>query len=170
MRQRLLSFLLLLALFSVTAIGYAQQTTIYIVRHAEKDRSDPSDTDPLLSREGLQRASDLDTLFKKEAVAGIFSTDLRRTRETAKPLSLRTGLRIITYNPKEQAELVKQVKKEYNGKTVLIVGHSNTVLPLLVAFGGIAPVSEIKDTDYRYLFKLVIDGDKVVTESLTYGR
>jgi broad specificity phosphatase PhoE len=170
MRQWLLSFILAMSLLTIIATCFAQQTNIYVVRHAEKDKSDPSDMDPILTREGLQRAKDLDTLLKKEKIAGIFSTDLKRTRETAKPLSLRTGLRIITYNPKESAALVKMVKKEFTGKTVLIVGHSNTILPLLVAFGGVAPISEIKDDDYRYLFKLVINDDKVVTEALTYGR
>lgn len=170
MRQWYFSLFLFAALWSVSVVGYAQKTVLYVVRHAEKDKSDPADSDPVLTKEGLQRAKDLDTLLSKETITAIFSTDLKRTRETAKPLSLRTGNTIITYNPKENQDLVAKVKKEFSGKTVLIVGHSNTILPLLVAFGGKAPISEIKDEDYRYLFKLVIDGDTVQTEALTYGR
>lgn len=74
------------------------------------------------------------------------------------------------YNAAEQTTLVNKVKKDFAGKTVLIVGHSNTVLSLVDAFGGKTSITEIKDSEYRNLFKLVIKGTEVTITELNYGR
>jgi hypothetical protein len=50
------------------------------------------------------------------------------------------------------------------------VGHSNTLLPLVQALGGQTSITAIRDHDYRYLFRLSIDGQNVKTEELTYGQ
>jgi 2,3-bisphosphoglycerate-dependent phosphoglycerate mutase len=161
---------LLLAIFICTiSAALAQATTVYIVRHAEKDMSDPNTKDPRLTGVGLQRAQDLSTTLEKEEIAAIFSTSYIRNLQTAEPTAKRTGKKVIVYDPTNMTDLVTTVKNQYNGKTVLIVGHSNTVLPLVRAFGGNTIVGEIKDTEYRYLFKVVISGEKTTTTELYYG-
>ena len=50
--------------------------------------------------------------------------------------------------------------KEHAGRTVLVVGHSNTV-PLIVRALGGPDVGAIADSEYADMFTLVIDGDKV---------
>lgn len=152
----------------ISAAGFAQTTVVYIVRHAEKDMADGNVKDPRLTPEGLKRSFDLSTKLEKEDIAAIFSTDYIRTRQTAEPLSKRLKQKIQIYDPSIPSDIVRYVNNNYKGKTVLIVGHSNTILPMIRAFGGSTTVTEIKDYDYSYLFKLVID-DKVNTSYMYYG-
>lgn len=166
--MRKLVFLLFIFLCT-GSVALAQATTVYIVRHAEKDMSDPKAKDPKLTGAGLRRASDLSTTLEKEDMAAIFSTHYTRNLQTAEPIAKRTGKKITVYDPTNMTDLVTTVKNQYNGKTVLIVGHSNTVLPMVRAFGGNTIVGEIKDTEYRYLFKLVISSIKTTTTELFYG-
>lgn len=154
-------------LFSATT-ALAQSTTVYIVRHAEKDMADGNVKDPRLTPEGLKRSFDLSAKLEKDEISAIFSTNYIRTIQTAEPLSKRIKKKIQIYDPTIVSDIVRTVNNNYKGKTVLIVGHSNTILPMIRAFGGSTTVTEIKDYDYSYLFKLVID-DTVNTSYVYYG-
>jgi broad specificity phosphatase PhoE len=57
------------------------------------------------------------------------------------------------YSAKESAALADRLRQQYAGKTVVVVGHSNTLLPLLAALGAAPLPSEIRDEEYNYLFK-----------------
>ena len=39
---------------------------------------------------------------------------------------------------------------------MVVVGHSNTVLPLIEALGAARPVPELSDADYDYLFEVTL--------------
>lgn len=161
----------LITLSMFVALGTtAQRTTVYIVRHAEKNLTDSNAKDPALSIEGLQRSYDLDNLLAQERISAIFSTNYIRTRKTGEPLAKRIGKDVMLYDPAQSAELVANVKKEFHGKSVLIVGHSNTVLQLVEAFGGKTSIMEIKDHEYRNLFKLEIMGTSVTTTEMSFGQ
>ncbi|HQS07084.1 MAG TPA: phosphoglycerate mutase family protein, partial [Daejeonella sp.] len=58
-------------------------TTIYIVRHAEKDVSDPKNQDPELSSEGMERAEALADKLKEIKLDAAFATKYKRTSQTA---------------------------------------------------------------------------------------
>lgn len=164
----------LLFLF-VLAIGlqqslYAQKTLkVWIVRHAEKDTSDPKERDPDLSTAGAERAEALKKELKGQRIDSIFSTDYKRTKLTGFPLADITGISIKTYEPSKAAALVKSLKENAAGKKILIVGHSNTVLELIEAFGAKRPVTSISDSEYDYLFSMIIKGDKVDVKVDKYG-
>ena len=53
-------------------------TTVYMVRHAEKEKGD----DPALTDNGKKRAERLAKLLKNENVVKVYSTETRRTRRT----------------------------------------------------------------------------------------
>ncbi len=161
--------LIILCLFVVIATN-AQQTTVYIVRHAEKNLTDPNTKDPALSTEGLQRSYDLDKLLAEKGISAIFSTNYIRTRKTGEPLAKRIGSDVILYDPADPAALVGKISKEYRAKSVLIVGHSNTVLELVKAFGGKTTISEIKDNEYRNLFIVELTGAGVSTTEMVFGQ
>jgi 2,3-bisphosphoglycerate-dependent phosphoglycerate mutase len=148
----------------------AQATTVYLVRHAEKDLSDPNSKDPGLTTVGLRRSMDLDTLLADKNITEIFSTNTRRTLLTAAALSYRIRRQALIYDPADNKSLAERIRSQYAGRTVLIVGHSNTLLPLVQALGGQTSITAIRDHDYRYLFRLSIDGQNVKTEELTYGQ
>lgn len=161
--------LVLISILTATA-AIAQHTTVYIVRHAEKNLNDPNTKDPALSTDGVQRSYDLEKLLAGEGIAAVFSTDYIRTRKTGEPLAKRIGKDITTYNPNQPAELVVKVMQEYQDKAVLIIGHSNTILQLVEAFGGKPTITEIRDNEYRNLFKLVLSDSGVSTKQMTFGR
>ncbi|MDX5347142.1 MAG: histidine phosphatase family protein, partial [Hymenobacteraceae bacterium] len=146
-------------------------TTIYIVRHAEKDASNPSNPDPGLSADGQERALALLQKLEKDSVAALYATPYKRTNFTLKPLADARKLSIITYQPTDYAGLVKQIKDNYLNKTVVVAGHSNTVLEIVEALGANKPVPALTESDYDYLFKVVIPKEGAVTaEALRYGK
>lgn len=137
----------------------AQPTTIYIVRHAEKDLT-PNLPDPLLTPEGQQRALALrDTLLRRKPWAAVFSTATTRTRTTAEPLAQAVKLPIQDYDPKQLPALANRIRRSYPGQTVLVVGHSNTILETAEAFGAPRPVPTIGDNEYDYLLEVKLPRD-----------
>ena len=149
-----LLFSLLLALVLASpAAARPPHTTIYLVRHAEKDPT-PGLADPPLTAAGEARAQLLAQRLARRKPAALFTTDTRRTRATLAPLAQATGLTPEVYNAKEPAALAARLSHDFGGKTVVVVGHSNTLLPLLAAL-GVAPLpSEIRDEEYNYLFRV----------------
>jgi 2,3-bisphosphoglycerate-dependent phosphoglycerate mutase len=147
----------------------AQTTKIWVVRHAEKDLSDPKDKDPDLSPEGKERAEALAKYLKGEKLDSIFSTNYKRTKLTGYPTADKIGLSIKTYDPATQKAFVEGLIKNAEGKKMLIIGHSNTVQEILVAFGAVKPVKDLTDDDYDYIFLLTLKGDKRDVKVDRYG-
>lgn len=148
----------------------AQSTTVYVVRHAEKDMTNPSNPDPSLSGEGLQRSFDLRDILAKEKIDAVFSTNYKRTIQTGNPLSMLINKEIIMYDPSKNQELIKTILENHKGKKVLIVGHSNTILTLIKAFGATPSTEQLQDTQYNLLFELKISPQKTTLTERTYGR
>ncbi|WAC41817.1 SixA phosphatase family protein [Pedobacter sp. SL55] len=168
MKKLLLLFVLALSLQQVL---YAQKTLkVWVVRHAEKDALDPQDKDPDLSADGAKRAEALMKRLKGQKIDSIFVTDYKRTKLTGFPLADRIGISLKTYEPSKASELSANLKANAGGKKILIVGHSNTVLELIEAFGGKRPVAKLSDDDYDYIFELTIKGDKVDVKTDHYGE
>lgn len=144
-------------------------TTVYLVRHAEKDTTGHP-ADPPLSGVGQVRALALrQTLLRRQPVA-LFTTDTKRTRATIAPLAEALKLEPQTYDPHRGRDLTDRITKDYAGKTVLIVGHSNNVLSLIDDFGATLPVEEIKDNEYDYLFTVrLVEGLMPTVEVRGYG-
>ena len=144
-------------------------TTIYIVRHAEKD-STSDRADPTLSALGQTRALALRKTLMGHHPAALFTTDTKRTRATLAPLAEALKLEPQTYDPKRGRDLADRILKEYAGKSVVIVGHSNTVLSLIDDFGATPPVEEIGENDYEYLFTVrVAEGMMPTVDMRGYG-
>lgn len=143
-------------------------TTVYLVRHAEKDTANPAD--PALSAAGAARALALrQTLLKRGPVA-LFTTDTKRTRATLGPLAEALKIEPQVYDPRLGRDLADRIEKEYRGKTVVVVGHSNTLLPFIDDFGATRPVEEIADHEYEYLFTVrLMDGATPTVDVRGYG-
>ena len=102
--------------------GNEPVTTFYLVRHAEKDYGD----DPVLTKQGEERAERLKEILKNVDLAAVYSTDTKRTQSTARPTAEDHDLKIVSYRPTLLRELSEKLRSLYRGKVVLIVGHSNT--------------------------------------------
>ena len=162
---------LALSLISLSSNTDARnQTVIYIVRHAEKDISNPGNKDPELSSEGKQRVGALSKLLKKESISAVFSTKYKRTMQTVAPIAQRNGIPVKSYSEanKEFADLVKT---EFLNKKTLIGGHSNTVLDLVRSFGLQPPVDQLTEEDYDLLFTVTISKSGEPTLTIQrYGK
>ena len=101
-----------------------QTTTYYLIRHAEKDRSDKSNKDPHLNEAGLKRAKNWVNVLKHVKFDMVYSTKYNRTMETAAPTAKANNVKISFYDPRNMKS--QKFMEETQGKTVLIVGHSNT--------------------------------------------
>lgn len=147
---------------------FAQKTVVYVVRHAERDLSDTANHDPNLSLFGHQRALDLAEMFKREKLSAIFSTPFKRTMQTVLPLAQGYKMEPLPYT--NTAAIATRVMQEYKGKNVLIVAHSNTILPIVKAFGAKTSLTELVEDDYDWLFTVVIDDGKPMLYTKHYGR
>ena len=143
------------ALLALPASAAAQKAVL-VVRHGEKI----SEEDERLTEAGRARAGRLAEMLKKSGIAAIYSTDTERTIGTAKPLATALGLKIRLYESKpvegkfDFAPFVGRVRTEVPDGVVLVVGHSNTVPPLLRALGCEEAVSIASD-EYDSLFVVV---------------
>ena len=160
---------LLLALYAPPMAASPPVTTIYLVRHAEKDLT-PGLADPLLTPVGEARAQALRQQLARRHPAALFTTETRRTRATLAPLAQATGLMPLVYSAKEPGTLVSRIKQEYAGRTVVVVSHSNTLLSLLTELGVQVPMAEIKEEEYGYLFKVTLrEGRPAALRVSRYG-
>jgi 2,3-bisphosphoglycerate-dependent phosphoglycerate mutase len=145
-------------------------TTVYLVRHAEKATSDPSNEDPDLTPTGMARAQALRSLLEGEEIHALYATKYVRTEQTLKPLAEERQLEIIRYEGHDFNGLRERLLRDHRGQTVVVAGHSNTLLPIIEAFGSKRPVSDIADGEYNYLFKLIVDQENnTIVEMNQYG-
>ncbi|GAA4303146.1 hypothetical protein GCM10023183_15500 [Nibribacter koreensis] len=147
------------------------ETTVYIVRHGEKAPPSGAMTDdPSLSEAGRTRAEALRTQLAKAPVRGLYATKYKRTQETLQPLSQATNVPVQIYEASDFAGLATKVKDAHAGQTVVVAGHSNTVLSLVEAFGAQKPFAAVADHEYDYLFKVTLSPDKpAMVEVMKYG-
>jgi 2,3-bisphosphoglycerate-dependent phosphoglycerate mutase len=148
-------FLLLLALlFLNISFGQSKTTTYYFIRHAEKvDNSQ----NPDLSEKGLKRAELWNKIFSEISFNEIYSTDYKRTLQTASPTATTKKMEIKLYNPKTLN--IESFKKETLGKKVLIVGHSNTTPKFVNDIINQNLFSDIEDETFGNLYIVtIIDG------------
>lgn len=151
--RTLVSALLLTA--ALAAPAYAQ-STIFIVRHAERaddgGQMDMKMKDPDLSDAGHARARRLAQVLRSADIEHVYASEYKRTQQTAAPLAEADHLKIETVPAKDVDELVRRVLAEH-GRT-LVVAHSDTIPDILKAL-GISKDVDIGDMEYDNLFVVV---------------
>lgn len=174
MATRLIAFISAFLAFTLAACQRTPAETegvAYLVRHAEKVTDsaamivdDP--LDPPLSEAGEARAEALADLLKDRGIDTIWSTDYKRTRDTAAPLANRLNLGLDYYDPRALEAFAEQLQQSPS-QTVLIVGHSNTTPALVAALGGEPgpPIDEATEYDRFYIVNLRTGA----TEITSYG-
>jgi broad specificity phosphatase PhoE len=129
-------------------------TTVIVLRHAEKV-IDPNNPDVDLSEAGYARAKELAREFGDAGINAIYATQYKRTQETVKPLSDKTGVPVSVVNSKNTADLLTQIRAQHSGQTIFIAGHNNTVPEIVAALGG-PQYPIIPETEYDNLFIVTI--------------
>ena len=161
--------ILCFVLFSVNSFAQKeaspQITTYYFIRHAEKDRSNPSDKDAHLTEEGHKRAQNWSAIFQHIRFDAIYATDYNRTKETALPTASKNGHDITIY--KVNTSYDEAFKTATKGKTVLVVGHSNTIPDFVNAVIGNKKYEEIDDANNGNLYMVTLIGNTITEQVLT---
>lgn len=164
---RIVQVVLLMAL---AACARPTVTTVILVRHAER----PSGADPALLPEGEARAESLAVALARTKVDAIIHTQFRRTMQTAQPLAAQKGLTPMVLNAAgpesvHAQEVVDRIHA-LQGRTVVYVGHSNTV-PGIIRRLGIVPPPAIADSEYSHLFIVTQKrGEPATMIRVRYGR
>jgi broad specificity phosphatase PhoE len=169
-----------MVIYTTIAVGLAwffesqATTTMIFVRHAEKALIPVGD--PGLTEAGQRRAAELARqLVDADVIAGIdaiYSTDYRRTVETAQPIADALGLPIHRYSSgDDDEEVVDAMVRDHKGKIVLVVGHSNTLAALIAALGASKQVPSIAEMEYDNIYLISIPWfGKTKTIRLRYGE
>lgn len=132
-------------------------TTYYLIRHAEKVTSDPSDPNPALTEEGEARAIAWKDYFEDKNIEAVYSTNYIRTMSTAQPTADANNLEIIQYNPSVLYD--SAFATATTGKNVVVVGHSNTTPNFANAILNTEEAPEIDESDYGNLYIVTVDGE-----------
>lgn len=150
----LISFLLLS--ISITAFG---NNTVYLTRHAEKVANGKN---PELTEAGKQRANNIAIMLSSAGITEIYSSNYKRTLQTAEPLAQLLNLKIKLYDPSKLADFAKLIKQKNGG--VLVVGHSNTT-PELAHLLSDSDISPMKENDYGTIYQIIsVDNHYIVNE------
>ncbi|HST30183.1 MAG TPA: phosphoglycerate mutase family protein [Chthoniobacterales bacterium] len=142
-------FILPLSIFAAISVASAEPI-IVIVRHAEKiDNSEDADLSPA----GRTRADALARILKDAHITAIFTSERKRTQETAAPLAKSNGIAPTIVPAKDYNTLVSKLRRVHGA--ALIVGHGNTIPDIIKALGVDTPV-QISDDDYTDLFVVAL--------------
>ncbi len=155
--------LLVITLFTTNLFAQIEEdnsiSTYYLIRHAEKDRSDTTNKNPDLTEKGQQRAENWAKLLEQFQIDAVYSTNYKRTHNTALPTATKNNLAIKTYHPFKID--MPQFLKDTKGKSVLVVGHSNTTPGFVNKLIGNEVYQDIDDTNNANLYIVTIKDGKI---------
>jgi len=144
-------------------------TTVILVRHAEK-KIESNNPDPDLAPEGVERAQEIARIFADAGINAIYATQYKRTQQTVKPLSDRTGVAVTLLDANQTNELLRRIQTTYRGQTVFIAGHNNTVPAMVSELSGETyPVIPESEYDNLYIVTIYRFGKAKVVK-LRYGK
>ena len=110
------------------------ETSIIMVRHAERTA-----LTKVLTEKGRKRAQDLVKAAADLDITAIYSPDLERNLDTAKPLAQYLGLE-ITVTPEKSTPLIDQIidamLEKHSGETILWVGNVSNLRKMYWRLGG----------------------------------
>jgi broad specificity phosphatase PhoE len=167
--RRVVVLMLVVAALAAVPAPAGAQKLVFLVRHAERAdggagvgaaMAGGGAPDPLLSPAGEARAKRLAAMLADSGIKVIYATEFKRTQDTGRPLATRLGIQ-VRQNPSLMHDaLAARLKSEHANDVVLVIGHSNTLPPLIKALGG--PDVHIPDQDYDSLF-VFVPATRVVT-------
>ncbi len=106
-----------------------------------------------------------------QGIDAIYSTPLRRTKETAQPVADALDLPINTYDVDDVEPILESILKKHKGKIILVVAHSNTLPVLIANLGASKRVPPIAEDEYDNIYIISIPWfGKTKTIRLRYGE
>jgi len=176
----LLTLMIGLAVFCHTALAQDEfkPTTVFLVRHAEKEVEPKQD--PPLTKNGVARSQELARILSTAGIKAIYTSQFIRTKQTAEPLTAKTGVSatVLTIKPnpsnlrliaeESTAELVNKILQR-PGDTAVVIGHSNWIPDVIKMLGGdIVPTIDEQKFDDLFIVTIYGKGRAKVAQ-LKYG-
>ena len=144
----------------VTHSDLGTTTTIILTRHSDRDplAEDLNDKGRLRAEALVEAVGDMD-------ITAIYSPDMKRNLETAKPLAKRLGIEVQVLNPSEN-HVVTTILTRNPGAVVIWIGNSPNLKGIYSLLGGEgAPPINYGDL---YIVEVKDSGDPIVTKK-RYG-
>ena len=145
------AFLMLLSGIQMPAAAQEDGTfTLYLVRHAEKELDAQ---DPDLTACGVERSESLTAFFDAVPLEAVYSTDFRRTMNTALPTARAKGLEVQAYDPRALEGAMEELLQKQ--QDALVVGHSNTTWVLAGLLVG-EDIGSFDESIYNRVYQVVV--------------
>ena len=157
-------FILFFILFSVD-VSSQECSEFFLIRHAEKDRTNSENNNPKLNELGKERSLKWSEVFKNIELDKIYSTNYYRTIETVTPISKKLNLDITLYTPSKIN--YKNFISKNIGNKVLVVGHSNTIPGFVNSLINEKVYDQINDLNNSNLYIVTICNE-VIKHNLLY--
>jgi phosphohistidine phosphatase SixA len=144
------------------------QSTIFVVRHADRYGTEP---DPDITPEGRRQAESLAALLAGAKITRIFTTELVRTQQTAAPAAKKFGIAPVIVSSEKPDELIRRIRGALKpGEATLVVGHRASVPKIVKALTGqdVTPL-DVGEYDRLEVLTLLPDGQSSVI-LLRYGH
>ena len=148
---------------AATVSASAFDGTFYLVRHAEKQ--DDGTRNPSLTEAGAARADAIAQKLADTKLNTVYSTDYKRTIETATPTAKQHALEVTKYDPRKLKGFAAELKG-MDG-THLIVGHSNTT-PYLASLLIEEKLPMLTEKQYDRVYIVRIDDNGKATLEMDY--
>ncbi len=140
------------------ALHAATTTIVVVIRHADKVAD--GSNDPPLSEAGIDRAARLAGVFGTGSadvgIDAIFVTQYRRNADTARALAAKRSIPVIALNDSDLSGLEHRIKRDYGGRRVLVIAHSDTVPEIVKALGEGVEVPPIDSNEYGTVYVVAI--------------
>ncbi len=176
----LVTLLISLAVFCQTAIAQDEfkPTTVFVVRHAEKE-AEPKQ-DPPLTKEGVARSQELARILGGANIKAIYTSQFARTKLSAEPIATKAGVTVTSLILKPNPENLKLISEEstaevinkilqHPGETALVIGHSNWMPDVIRMLGGdTVPTIDEQKFDDLFIVTIYAKGKAKVVQ-LKYG-
>ena len=149
--MKILAFLFLGSfLFTLTGVdSFAQhrKLTVILLRHAEKDLTEPDAPNPELTAAGKRRAEKLVSVVNKYQPDAIYSSDYIRTRETVRPLARKNRAMTLIYDARNLGQMRDLI---LSGKLnrIVVVGHNTTTPALANLLIGQEKYKALAESEY----------------------
>lgn len=129
----------------------AAQQVVFLMRHAEQSAGPD---EPVLTEAGHRRAAALVARLRDAGISVIYTSDAKRTIQTAEPLAKALGITPHVMPLRAIESLVDRVRSQHPRERVLIVNHALNLPALLKALGHPGDVRVARD-DYEPMFMVV---------------
>ncbi len=149
-----------------TAVAPVAPTTLYLLRHADKQTGPEADPDdPALTPAGEARARQLAEVFSATDLDAVYSTPYVRARETFSPLATLLGQEVRVYDPDlDLRRLVDSLVELHAGGRIAIVGHGPTIPGMLNALTASEDYPTLADDDVEGVYRVVVLPQGVLPE------